>query len=96
MKKLNYIGSTEALELIKKNTANYEKENFIFITKERNALNQLMTNKALLKRKEEQNKFLDKLMSKFKILDSKENKNLMLGVIENQAGEMVNFYLKKV
>jgi hypothetical protein len=95
MKKLNFIGSTETLELIKKNTSNYDKEKYIFISNERNALNHIMTNKALLKRKDDQNKFLDKLMSKFKILDSKDNKNLMLGVIENQTAEIViNFKIR--
>jgi hypothetical protein len=91
MDKLSYIGSPETIQVIKRNTTNMEKEKFKLMSNERMALNQLMTKNALIKRKFEQNKFLDKLMQEFKILDSGVNKKIMMGVIENTTAEIVKY-----
>ena len=90
MKKLNFIGSVETIQVIKKNTLNSEKEKFELLTADRHSINKRMTNVALKKRKEEQVKFLDKLLQNYKILESRQNKTIMLGVIENQTAEIVS------
>lgn len=96
MKRLNFISSPETIQIIKKNSSNSDREKFKMNNYDKGKINKKMTTIALKKRKEEQNKFLDNLLGKFKLLDSRLNKKLMLGVIENQTAEIVNNNLIRI